>query len=116
MMLLKESPILTGTTMYVDTLSCSFDSTRFSPNNYGQEEKECWCWKKAPPNSMKPVQTEHIEEDGSVVIKRRRAQTISARERLLKGMDLFFFSFKTLGNIYFALISDKNKNDGICRV
>ncbi|KAK3021112.1 hypothetical protein RJ639_045496 [Escallonia herrerae] len=46
------------------------------------EEVNCWMWKKPPPESRKLG--EEILEDGSTKTVRRRAKSMSVRERLLK--------------------------------
>ncbi|OIT40413.1 PREDICTED: E3 ubiquitin-protein ligase ORTHRUS 2-like [Nicotiana attenuata] len=48
------------------------------------EEKSCWIWKKAPPNSRKPIQCQN-DDDGTKVRKvRSKKNTVSVKQRLLK--------------------------------
>ncbi|XP_059316228.1 E3 ubiquitin-protein ligase ORTHRUS 2-like [Lycium ferocissimum] len=46
------------------------------------EEKCCWMWKKAPPPSRKPVQSQN--EDGTKVRKVRPKKLMSVKQTLLK--------------------------------
>lgn len=49
-----------------------------------QEEKECWLWKKPPPESKKSVDIK--SEDGTIVRVKRKIKNVSVKEKLLKGI------------------------------